>query len=70
MLVQLVGIGASIVNACVVELYPTHLRAMALCILAMFGRMGSAVLANVLGLLLDYYCEVAFISAGFLLFCK
>lgn len=66
----LVGLGVNIVFACVVDLYPTNLRAMAVCILAMFGRMGSIVVANVFGLLLDYHCETAFISMAALLFCK
>lgn len=62
------GLGVSIVNACIVELYPTNLRAMAVSILTMFGRVGSVTAANVFGLLLDNYCRTAFISAGIILF--
>lgn len=70
MMELIVGLGVSLVNTCVVDLYPTHLRAMAACVLSMFGRTGSVTLTNVLGLLLDYHCETAFQLMAAILFCK
>lgn len=45
-------------------------RAMAVCISLMMGRLGSTVGSNVVGLLLDNYCRLAFILSGSLLICK
>jgi len=58
------GLGVSVVNAATVELYPTNLRAMAVCISLMMGRLGSCVGANLVGFLLDYHCEAAFHFCG------
>lgn len=70
-----VGISANVVNASTVELYPTNLRAMAVCISLMFGRLGCVVGSNVIGLLLDQFCQYTFfmptillISSGLLAF--
>lgn len=40
---------------------------MAVCISLMFGRLGSVFGANVVGLILDSYCDVTFIFSGSLL---
>lgn len=45
-------------------------RAMAICISLMMGRLGSVVGANIVGLLLDNYCQLAFSMTGALLICK
>lgn len=45
-------------------------RAMAVCISLMMGRLGSTVGSNVVGLLLDNYCHLAFILSGSLLIRK
>ncbi|XP_055389996.1 synaptic vesicle glycoprotein 2A-like [Condylostylus longicornis] len=58
------GLAIAVVNAATVDLYPTHLRAMAICISLMFGRLGSAVGANVVGSILDYSCEGTFYVSG------
>ncbi|KAG4075533.1 hypothetical protein HA402_003358 [Bradysia odoriphaga] len=60
----LCGLGVTVVNAATVDLFPTNLRAMAVCISLMMGRLGSVVGANIVGLLLDNYCEVAFTLSG------
>lgn len=39
-------------------------RAMALCISLMFGRLGGIVGSNLVALLLDSHCEMAFYLAG------
>uniref|UniRef100_A0A1Y9G865 Major facilitator superfamily (MFS) profile domain-containing protein n=1 Tax=Anopheles albimanus TaxID=7167 RepID=A0A1Y9G865_ANOAL len=58
------GFCISVVNACTVDLFPTNLRAMAVCISLMFGRLGSVVGANIVGVLLDSYCELTFWISG------
>lgn len=43
---------------------------MAVCISLMMGRLGSVVGANIVGLLLDDHCELAFTLSGTSLICK
>lgn len=43
---------------------------MAICISLMMGRLGSVVGANIVGLLLDNYCQLAFSMSGALLIRK
>lgn len=64
------GLAVTVVNASTVDLYPTNLRAMAVCVSLMMGRVGSVVGANWVGLLLDNYCEIVFSANGlFLILC-
>lgn len=58
------GLAINVVNASTIELYPTNLRAMAVCISLMFGRLGSVFGANLVGLLLDTHCQVTFALSG------
>ncbi|XP_031629336.1 synaptic vesicle 2-related protein-like isoform X4 [Contarinia nasturtii] len=58
------GIAVNVVNASTVEIYPTALRAMAICISLMFGRLGSVVGANITALLLENHCETVFYLSG------
>lgn len=60
----LCGLGINVLSAATVDLYPTRLRAMAVCISLMMGRLGSVVGANVFGALLSNHCETAFIVSG------
>ncbi|KAJ6640092.1 Synaptic vesicle glycoprotein 2B [Pseudolycoriella hygida] len=64
LILLLCGLGVTVVNAATVDLYPTNLRAMAVCISLMMGRLGSVVGANIVGLLLDNHCELAFTLSG------
>ncbi|XP_050303518.1 synaptic vesicle glycoprotein 2C-like [Anthonomus grandis grandis] len=50
-----------VVNALVVDLYPTHIRAMALAVSLMFGRVGAMVGSNLMGVLFYSYCDYVFI---------
>lgn len=61
------GYTAVMVNAIIVDLYPTSLRAMAVCIALMIGRFGSVVGSNMLGMLLEENCELTFGIASVLL---
>ncbi|XP_011177277.1 synaptic vesicle glycoprotein 2B [Zeugodacus cucurbitae] len=56
------GCGISVLNAIVVEIFPTNLRGMAVCISLMIGRIGTVSGSNILGLLIETHCEMAFYS--------
>lgn len=58
------GLAINVVSASTIELYPTNLRAMAVCISLMFGRLGSVFGSNLVGLLLDSHCQVTFALSG------
>lgn len=58
------GCAASILAAIAVDVFPTSLRAMAMCIMYMVGRGGAAVGSNILGSLLDKHCLTAFTIFG------
>ncbi|XP_037938045.1 synaptic vesicle glycoprotein 2A-like isoform X2 [Teleopsis dalmanni] len=60
----LCGLGINVLSATTVEIYPTKLRAMAVCISLMMGRLGSVVGVNVFGTLLTQNCETAFVISG------
>ncbi|XP_058839965.1 synaptic vesicle glycoprotein 2B-like [Topomyia yanbarensis] len=67
MILVMAGFGGSVVTAATVDLFPTNLRAMAVCIALMFGRLGGVVGANMLGMLLDTHCEWSFGMSGAIL---
>ncbi|XP_061390195.1 synaptic vesicle glycoprotein 2A-like [Musca vetustissima] len=60
----LCGLGINVLSASTVELYPTRLRAMAVCISLMMGRLGSVAGANIVGALIINHCDTAFILSG------
>lgn len=60
----LCGLSISVVNSATVDLYPTNLRAMAVCISLMMGRLGSVVGANLAGVLIEYNCDYAYTVSG------
>ncbi|XP_061394663.1 synaptic vesicle glycoprotein 2B-like [Musca vetustissima] len=61
------GLGTNVMNAIVVDIYPTSLRAMAVCISLMVGRIGSVTGSNVLGALIETHCEEALYTSSFAL---
>ncbi|XP_075974814.1 putative transporter SVOPL [Anticarsia gemmatalis] len=63
----IMGLAIGPVNAYAVEIFPTHLRGMAVGLSMMVGRTGSIVGTNVAGILLNAACEVTFYSFGSLL---
>lgn len=63
MLFFLVGVAINVLGAATVELYPTQMRAMAICVSLMFGRLGSVVGANIVGAMLANNCEMTFYTA-------
>ncbi|XP_072929424.1 synaptic vesicle glycoprotein 2A-like [Epargyreus clarus] len=60
------GCAASILAAIAVDVFPTTLRAMAMCVMYMVGRAGAALGANLLGAALDTRCAAAFAALGLL----
>ncbi|XP_055370703.1 synaptic vesicle glycoprotein 2A-like [Condylostylus longicornis] len=67
-LIQLLaGIGVTVISSLSVELFPTHLKTMAVSLAFMFGRFGSVFGSNLFGLLMSNHCEKAFIGAGTML---
>ncbi|XP_059222509.1 synaptic vesicle glycoprotein 2B-like [Stomoxys calcitrans] len=58
------GLGTSVMNTILVDIYPTNLRAMAVCISLMLGRIGSVVGSNALGALIETHCEEALYSSA------
>jgi MFS transporter, VNT family, synaptic vesicle glycoprotein 2 len=63
----LAGLGISIVNASTVELFPTNMRAMAVCLSMMVGRIGTVVGSTVIGAVIDQHCDLTFLMPTFLL---
>jgi MFS transporter, VNT family, synaptic vesicle glycoprotein 2 len=64
----LAGLCISIVNASTVELFPTKMRAMAVCLSMMAGRLGSVVGSLVIGAVIDNSCRETFFMPVVLLF--
>ncbi|XP_037936819.1 synaptic vesicle glycoprotein 2B-like [Teleopsis dalmanni] len=58
------GLGVTVVNAIVVDIYPTNLRAMAVCISMMIGRIGSVSGTNAIGILVETHCNTTLISSA------
>ncbi|KAL1397239.1 hypothetical protein pipiens_009904 [Culex pipiens pipiens] len=71
MVMLLCSFSVSVVSAVTVDLFPTNLRAMALGISTMCGRIGGVFGTNLNGLLLDSHCELTFgIASVVLLLCS
>lgn len=66
MFVTTCGVSLSLVNATVVHLFETNLRAMAISLSILVGRMGTVVGANAIGFLLDLNCSYTFYGMGLL----
>ena len=61
------GLMISVVNASTIELFPTRMRAMAICISMMVGRIGSASGSLIIGFIIDNYCDLTFLMPAILL---
>ncbi|KAG5683090.1 hypothetical protein PVAND_012393 [Polypedilum vanderplanki] len=75
LILLMAGLNMSVVNTSTIELFPTNLRAMAVSISMMVGRIGSVIGSNFVGLAIKNYCTytwippaVLLISGGFLAF--
>ncbi|KAL9693626.1 hypothetical protein quinque_012911 [Culex quinquefasciatus] len=54
------GSSISLVNGAAVSLFPTHVRAMAVCLSLMMGRLGSVAGTNLIGLIMEDSCTLTF----------
>ncbi|XP_031639092.1 synaptic vesicle glycoprotein 2B-like isoform X1 [Contarinia nasturtii] len=63
-LLMCAGWGMNVINAATVEIYPTALRAMAICISLMFGRLGGVFGANIMAHFIGSHCEMVFYLSG------
>ncbi|KAL5276213.1 hypothetical protein ACFFRR_001814 [Megaselia abdita] len=64
----IVGVATNIIQAITVDIFPTQLRGMAVCICLMMGRLGCVTGANLFAALIETHCEVAFlIPAGLII---
>lgn len=62
------GCCGSILSAFLVDIYPTNIRAMALCVVLMCGRMGAVIGSNFVSLTIESHCELMFgVFGGILL---
>lgn len=57
----------SVINASTVELFPTKMRAMAVCVSMCVGRIGSTSGSIILGLIIENYCSLTFLMPTILL---
>lgn len=60
----LCGLAGPVVNSVTIDLYPTKLRAMGLCLTSSIGRLGSIVGANFVATFLDTHCSATFWISG------
>lgn len=58
------GLATTVLSSITVDIFPTQLRAMAICISLMCGRIGSVTGTNVVGALLENHCKTGLLIAG------
>jgi MFS transporter, VNT family, synaptic vesicle glycoprotein 2 len=64
------GVNVSTINSAACDLFPTHLRAMAVCMSMLFGRLGSVASSNFIGFMIDKNCELTYyLYAGLMFIC-
>lgn len=64
LILLLCALTCPVINAVTIDLYPTKILAMAVCIFLMVGRLGSVLGAYVFGLLIEFYCPSSFVVSG------
>ncbi|KAG5675992.1 hypothetical protein PVAND_005848 [Polypedilum vanderplanki] len=64
------GVNVPVVNSAAVDIFPTYLRSMAVCCSMLFGRLGTFVSSNIIGIVIENYCQSTFFSiAGVCIAC-
>lgn len=61
------GIASNVLGSVTVDIYPTRMRGMAICISLMMGRIGCVFGVNFIGGLLTSYCESSFFTCSVIL---
>ena len=59
-----IAIGNFALSGVVVDIFPTHVGAMAICLSVCFGRIGAIASNLIFGMLLDISCEVPIFLVG------
>ncbi|XP_063709756.1 synaptic vesicle glycoprotein 2A-like isoform X2 [Culicoides brevitarsis] len=54
------GLMISVISSAAVMLFPTHVRAMAVCCILMIARIGTSLGSSLIGLTIEKYCEETF----------
>uniref|UniRef100_A0A336LUM0 CSON005174 protein n=1 Tax=Culicoides sonorensis TaxID=179676 RepID=A0A336LUM0_CULSO len=54
------GLMISVISGTAVMLFPTHIRAMAVCVILMVGRIGTSTGSSIVGLTIESHCEETF----------
>lgn len=58
--IVLSGVTVSVISATAVMLFPTQLRAMAVCIILMVARIGTSAGSAIIGITIETYCHATF----------
>lgn len=61
------GVCGALLSAILVDLFPTNVRAMSLCIVLMIGRIGAVAGSNFVSLMLVAHCQLMFAMFGAIL---
>lgn len=61
------GVCGALLSAILVDLFPTNVRAMSLCVVLMFGRIGAVAGSNFVSFMLVTHCQLMFGLFGGLL---
>ena len=59
-----------VISSIVVDIFPTHVGAVAICMMTCFGRIGAIASNLAFGMLLDISCEVPIFLVGSIVICK
>lgn len=59
-----------VISSIVVDIFPTHVGAVAICMMTCFGRIGAITSNLAFGMLLDISCEVPIFLVGSIVICK
>lgn len=60
----MIGTANFVISSIVVDIFPTHVGAVAICMMTCFGRIGAIASNLTFGMLLDISCEVPIFLVG------
>lgn len=66
----MIGTANFVISSIVVDIFPTHVGAVAICMMTCFGRIGAIASNLTFGMLLDISCEVPIFLVGSIVICK
>lgn len=62
------GINISLINSILCDVIPAKFRTMAICLAMTFGRLGSVITSNFIGVFIETHCQILFNSLTIVLF--